>query len=125
MVGIQQKEINGRLVRVCNRWSLQYFSLNVFIHSLFCYVGFDVDFCKAVSAAIFDGVTSSVLYIDLPATTRFQALQNGDVDVLSRLTTVTLARDVLEPNTAVGFSFSQPNFYDGLTFGGIPPCVSS
>jgi hypothetical protein len=87
-------------------------------------VGFDVDFCRALSAAIFDGVTDTVVYTDLPASERFQALQNGDVEVLSRLTTLTLSRDVLEPNTGVGFSFSQPNFYDGLTFGGIPPYVS-
>jgi hypothetical protein len=87
-------------------------------------VGFDVDFCRAVSAAIFNGVTNTVVYTDLPASERFQALQDGDVDVLSRLTTVTLSRDVLEPNTGVGFSFSQPKFYDGLTFGGIPPYVS-
>jgi hypothetical protein len=48
-------------------------------------------------------------------------LANGDVDVLSRLTTVTASRDILEPTAGVGFSFSQPHFYDGLTFGGIPP----
>lgn len=65
-----------------------------------------------------------MVYTDLPASARFQALQDGDVDVLSRLTTVTLSRDALEPNTGVGFAFSQPNFYDGLTFGGIPPYVN-
>lgn len=83
--------------------------------------GFDVDYCKALSAAIFNGVTNTIEYIDLSASERFIALESGDVDVLSRLTTVTLARDVLEPATNVGFSFSQPNFYDGLLFGGIPP----
>lgn len=83
--------------------------------------GFDVDFCKALSAAIFDGVSDTVEYTDLAASERFQALQDGTVDVLSRLTTVTLQRDVMEPNANAGFSFSQPNFYDGLIFGGIPP----
>jgi ABC-type amino acid transport substrate-binding protein len=80
--------------------------------------GFDVDFCKAISAAIFNGTTSTIVYTDLPASERFVALQNGDVDLLSRLTTVTLSRDIREPATQAGFSFSQPNFYDGLTFGG-------
>lgn len=84
-----------------------------------------MDFCKALSAAIFENVTDTVVYTDLPASARFQALQDGDVDVLSRLTTVTLSRDALEPNTGVGFAFSQPNFYDGLTFGGIPPYVNA
>jgi len=83
--------------------------------------GLDVDFCKALSAAIFDGVTSSVVYSVLPATDRFVALATGQVDVLSRITTVTLSRDVNEPSSGVGFSFSQPDFYDGLSFGGIPP----
>lgn len=84
-------------------------------------LGFDVDFCKALSAAIFNGETDTVVYSDLPAADRFVALENGDVDVLSRLTTVTLSRDINEPSAGVGFSFSQPNFYDGLTFGGVPP----
>jgi len=83
--------------------------------------GLDVDFCRALSAAIFDGVTSTVVYSVLPAEERFIALATGQVDVLSRITTVTLARDVNEPDAGVGFSFSQPDFYDGLSFGGIPP----
>lgn len=87
------------------------------------WTGLDVDFCKALSAAIFDGVTSTIRYEVLPATDRFLALAEGKVDVLSRITTVTLARDVNEPDARVGFSFSQPNFYDGLSFGGIPPYV--
>jgi len=78
--------------------------------------GLDVDFCKAVSAAIFDGVTNTVVYTSLPATERFKALQGGSVDLLARITTVTMERDVLEPNAAAGFSFSQPNFYDGLRY---------
>jgi general L-amino acid transport system substrate-binding protein len=83
-------------------------------------IGFDVDFCRAIAAAIFDGDGTKVDFTDLPASERFQSLQNGEVDILSRLTTVNLLRDVLEPNTGVGFSFTQPNFYEGLTFGGIP-----
>lgn len=85
------------------------------------WTGLDVDFCKAVSAAIFNGVTSTIVYTDLPATERFVALQNGNVDVLARITTLTLERDVFEPNAGAGLTFSQPNFYDGLSFGGIPP----
>ena len=77
-----------------------------------------MDYCKALSAAIFDGVTDTVEYTDLDASERFLALQNGEVDVLSRLTTVTLSRDIREPTAETGFSFTQPNFYDGLLFGG-------
>lgn len=94
--------------------------LNTYL-SFWIVPGFDVDFCRALSAAIFDGETETIVYTDLPASERFEALDNGNVDVLSRLTTVTLSRDINEPSTGVGFSFSQPYFYDGLTFGGIPP----
>ena len=93
-----------------------------FVHFHYHFLpGFDVDFCKALSAAIFEGETDTVEYTDLSASDRFLTLAEGDVDVLSRLTTVTVERDILEPSTGVGFAFSQPNFYDGLTFGGIPP----
>ena len=76
--------------------------------------------CRAVSAAIFDGIYSTIVFVDLPATERFHALQSGDVDLLSRITTLTLQRDVKEPTTGEGFEFTSPIFYDGLTFGGIP-----
>jgi ABC-type amino acid transport substrate-binding protein len=78
-------------------------------------IGLDVDFCLAIAAAI--GVTN-VEFSDLSESERFVKLQNGDVDVLSRITVATLQADVLEPSTGVGFSFSQPTFYDGLAFGG-------
>ena len=29
--------------------------------------GYDVDFCKAISAAIFDGPVDNIVYVDLPA----------------------------------------------------------
>ena len=83
--------------------------------------GFDVDFCRAVSAALLNGVTNTIEFHDLSATERFIALENGTVDLLSRITTDNFQRDVDEPTTGVGFSFSQINFYDGLLFGGIPP----
>ena len=83
--------------------------------------GFDVDLCRALSAALFDGVDTHVVYTDLPAAQRFPVLTGHRVDVLARLTTLTLSRDVKEPQTGVGLSFAAPYVYDGLTFGGIPP----
>jgi len=80
--------------------------------------GFDVELCRAIAAALFDGV-DRVAYTDLPAAQRFQALANKRVDVLARLTTWTLSRDVKEPSTGVGLSFSSPYFHDGLKFGGL------
>lgn len=71
------------------------------------YSGFDVDFCKAVAAALFDD-PSKVEYRPLSAAQRLTAVQTGEVDVLFRNTTWTISRD-----TSVGMEFTVVNFYDG------------
>ena len=48
--------------------------------------GFDVDYCKAVAAAVF-GDATKVKYSPLSAKDRFTALQSGEVDLLARNTT--------------------------------------
>jgi general L-amino acid transport system substrate-binding protein len=83
------------------------------------WVGFDIDYCRALSAAIFSGDPTRVLFVRLTSSQRFNALATGEVDVLSRITTHTLARDILEPTSQVGFTFSAPTYYDGLTYGGV------
>ena len=50
------------------------------------WTGLDVDFCRAIAAAIFDDPTK-VRFIPLDAKDRFTALQAGEVDVLSRNST--------------------------------------
>jgi general L-amino acid transport system substrate-binding protein len=72
--------------------------------------GFDVDFCRAVAAAIF-GDPSKVRFVPTTAQVRFTALQSGEVDILSRNTTWTLSRD-----TSLGLDFPAVNFYDGQGF---------
>jgi general L-amino acid transport system substrate-binding protein len=72
--------------------------------------GFDVDICRALSAAIF-GVADKVKYVPLTAQQRFTALQSGEVDLLSNNTTDTLQRD-----TALGLNFAPVVFYDGQGF---------
>src|SRR5690349_15822952 len=74
------------------------------------YAGFDVDICRAFSAAIF-GEPDKVKYVPLTAQQRFTALQSGEVDVLSNNTTWTLTRD-----TELGFNFAPVVFYDGQGF---------
>ena len=56
------------------------------------WTGLDVDYCRAVAAAIF-GDANKVKYMPLTAKERFTALQSGEVDVLSRNTTWTMSRD--------------------------------
>src|SRR5271155_3872187 len=74
------------------------------------WTGFDVDFCRAIAAAIFNDPTK-VKFIPLTAKDRFTALQSGEVDVLSRNTTWTLSRD-----TSLGLDFAAVTFYDGQGF---------
>ena len=74
------------------------------------YAGFDVDICKALSAAIF-GDPGKVKYVPLTAQQRFTALQSGEVDVLSNNTTWTMQRD-----TDLGLNFGPVVFYDGQGF---------
>ena len=54
--------------------------------------GFDVDFCRAVAAAIFDD-PGKVKYVPLSASDRFRALQAGEIDILSRNSTWTMSRE--------------------------------
>ena len=72
--------------------------------------GFDVDFCKAVAAAIF-GNSSLVDYVPLPTLDRFQALIGRRIDLLARSSTWTMSRDIGLPLEFVGVSY-----YDGQGF---------
>ncbi len=69
--------------------------------------GFDIDYCRAVAAAIF-GDSEAVEYRPLTAEQRFTALQSGEIDVLIRNTTWTASRDGSE-----GATFLTTTFYDG------------
>lgn len=71
------------------------------------FTGFDVDFCKAIAAAVLgDGTKYEILPAD--ATQRFPLLQSGEGDVLIRNTTWTISRD-----SSLGFNFVPTTFYDG------------
>ncbi|WP_393990125.1 amino acid ABC transporter substrate-binding protein [Xanthobacter sediminis] len=72
--------------------------------------GFDVDFCRAVAAAIFND-PAKVRFTPLSAKDRFTALTSGAIDVLSRNTTWTMSRD-----TTLGFNFAGVTYYDGQGF---------
>lgn len=74
------------------------------------FTGLDVDFCRAVAAAVFaDG--TKVKFTPLSAKDRFTALQSGEIDILSRNTTWTINRD-----TALGLNFAGITYYDGQGF---------
>jgi general L-amino acid transport system substrate-binding protein len=72
--------------------------------------GFDVDFCRALAAAIFND-PSKVQFVPLSATERFNALKNKQIDVLSRNSTWTLGRE-----NDSGLVFAGVTYYDGQAF---------
>ena len=74
------------------------------------WTGLDVDFCRAVAAAIFNDPTK-VKFVALTAKDRFTALQSGEIDVLARNTTWTSSRD-----TSLGLNFAGVIYYDGQGF---------
>ncbi len=72
--------------------------------------GFDIDFCRAVAAAIFVS-DKKVKFIPATGKTRFTLLNSGEGDVLWRNTTWTFVRDA-----DVKLSFQGVNYYDGQGF---------
>lgn len=74
------------------------------------WAGLEVDFCRAVAAAIFNNA-DSVRYTPLTSQERFAALSAGEIDILSRTTTWTMSRD-----TDLGISFIGTMYYDGQGF---------
>ena len=73
--------------------------------------GFDIEFCKAIAAAVLRDPTR-VWYIDASdASTRFELLASAEIDVLIRATAVTASRD-----RELGVDFAQPIFYTGQGF---------
>jgi len=74
------------------------------------WTGLDVDFCKAVAAAVLQD-SSKVKYVPLNSQQRFASLQAGEIDVLSRNSTWTLTRDA-----SLGVVFTGINYFDGQGF---------
>lgn len=72
--------------------------------------GLDVDLCRGLAAAIFNDPTK-VRLVPLSTSTRFTALGSGEIDVLIRVSTMTMLRD-----TTLGLRATMPYFYDGHGF---------
>ncbi len=72
--------------------------------------GFDIDFCRAVAAAVL-GDANKVKFIPSTAKTRFTLLNSGQGDILFRNTTETLTRDV-----DLKLTYLPVTYYDGQGF---------
>lgn len=69
--------------------------------------GFDVDFCRAVAAAVF-GRSDAVEIERINTANKFKALVRGEVDIAFGMATWTYARDL-----GLGVRFVAPTFFDG------------
>jgi general L-amino acid transport system substrate-binding protein len=72
--------------------------------------GFDVDFCRALAAAVL-GDRSKVRYVALNAENRFAVLKSGKIDVLSRNSSWTMSREV-----ELKLVFPAATYFDGQGF---------
>jgi len=71
------------------------------------FVGFDIDYCRAVAAAVL-GDSTAVSFRPLTGAERQAAMQSGEIDMMARNTTWTISRDV-----TWGAIFGPTTFYDG------------
>ena len=74
------------------------------------WTGLDVDYCKSLAAAVL-GDATKVKFTPTSVQQRWPVLQSGQVDLLSRNTTITFSR-----NATLGVNFQGINFYEGQTF---------
>ena len=109
-VGTQE----GRLARVMSRGQLICASNNSlagfgYVDDAGNTVGFDIDLCRAVAAAVL-GDADAVEYRPTTAAERGPTMQSGEVDMMSRNTTWTSSRNITWGN------FAPTMFYDGQGF---------
>lgn len=74
------------------------------------WTGFDVDIARGVAAAVL-GSADKIKWVPVDARNRFEALQRGEIELLSRNTTFTFTRDV-----GMGLSQTAIVFFDGQAF---------
>ena len=74
------------------------------------WVGFDVDICRAVAAAVF-GHADDIEFTVVNGKTRFEFLIDGSIDILSAATTFTYTRNIVKK-----LEFLPTTYYDGQGF---------
>ncbi len=95
--------------------------------------GFDVDFCRAVAAAVL-GDGSKVRFVPLNAEEQFDALKTKKIDVLARNSTWTITNEADHDVAFVGVNYydgqgflvpKAKNFTSALELGGSKVCLKS
>ena len=86
-----------------DQWGMGYLSADTGVRS-----GLDIEYCKALAAAIGLNPETDIEYIWASGSNRFELLATGDIDVLIRTTTWTGSRDA-----DLDADYAAVNFYDG------------
>ena len=86
-----------------SQWGMGYLDWETGVRS-----GLDIEYCRAIAAAIGLDPDTDVEYVLASGSNRFNLLSDGDIDVLIRTTTWTGSRDA-----DLDADFAAVNFYDG------------
>lgn len=84
--------------------------------------GFNADFCKAVAAATFDGDVNVTIY-DVTEAERWEALNNGTIDILMVGTPPSGDSPFFALDHEVPATFSTPFLFDGVGVAGLPQVI--
>lgn len=102
------EKIEGRSLIVCGVLGDRPW-LNIFNDA---FAGLDVEYCRALSAALFNGNINQLAIIRFnTAEEAFESLADGLIDVFASAS-YTMENNVREPTTGVGFTLSTPYFYE-------------
>ncbi|CAJ1933061.1 unnamed protein product [Cylindrotheca closterium] len=82
--------------------------------------GLEIDMCRGIAAALFDGDDSKMDVIQVTSFDRFSKIENGDVDIVPGVTR-TLEREVNFGVNNYAFDFSPIYFHDAMIFAGEMP----
>jgi len=84
------------------------------------WTGLEVDICRAIAAAIFNG-QPKVDFVTTNTTDVFTGVKSGRIDLATGKSR-TLEREIKhESSGGFAFDFSPPYFYDGMIFAGFEP----
>lgn len=84
------------------------------------WTGLEIDMCRGIAAALFDGDSSKLDISRVSTNDRNALINRGTVDLIPGLTR-TLEREVKDGINNDAFDFSPPYFHDGLIFAGAVP----
>jgi general L-amino acid transport system substrate-binding protein len=82
--------------------------INIILCDIGSSTGLDVEYCKAIAAAIGLNAATDITYVYASGSERFNLLRDGEIDVLIRTTTWTTSRDA-----DLNADFGGINFFDG------------